>query len=108
VDDVAGVIAELPASCGTVEIGGPEVLSIEDLLLRMRRAGGVTNRRVMHLPLSPIVACLVAVEPFLRPLMPVTAGQLASFANAGTAEPDPFVTARQGSMCGIEEMISVG
>ena len=74
------------------------MLHIEELLLRMRQAGGVTNRRVMHLPLSPIAACLTAVEPLLRPLMPLSAGQLATFANAGTAVPHPFVTAKHASM----------
>ena len=96
VDDAARVIAELPPGSGTVEIGGPEVLTIEELLLRMRQAAGITNRRVMHLPLGPIAACLAAVEPVLRPLMPLTAGQLATFANAGTAEPSPLVTSLRG------------
>jgi nucleoside-diphosphate-sugar epimerase len=105
VEDVAGVIADLRDSGRTVEIGGPDVLSMEELLLRMRQAAGITNRRVLHLPLGPIAACLAAVEPLLRPLMPVTAGQLASFGNPGTAAPDPFVTPRQSSMRGIGAML---
>jgi len=109
VDDAAGVIAGLLCSgepgCRTLEVGGPDVLSIEELLLRMRHAAGVTNRRLMHLPLGPITACLAAVEPALRPLLPVTAGQLASFGNAGTAAPDPFVTSKHASMRGIDAML---
>jgi len=105
VDDAARIIADLRAGGQTIEIGGPEVLTMEQLLMRMRQAAGITNRRLMHLPLGPIAACLAAVEPLLRPLMPVTAGQLASFGNAGTAEPDPFVTARLASMRGIEAML---
>jgi len=105
VDDVAGVIAGVRPGGQTIEVGGPEVVTMEQLLLRMRQAAGITNRRLLHLPLGPIAACLAAVEPLLRPVMPVTAGQLASFANAGIAEPDPFVTARHASMRGIEAML---
>jgi nucleoside-diphosphate-sugar epimerase len=110
VDDAANVIAGLldrsAAGGQTVEIGGPEVLSLEELLLRMRRAAGVGNGRVVHLPVGPIAACLAAVEPILRPVMPITAGQLASFVNPGTAAPDPYVTSWQTSMRPIDEMLS--
>jgi NADH dehydrogenase len=109
VDDAARVIADVMKSGETrgrtIEIGGPEVLSMEELLLRMRRAAGIANRRLMHLPLGPIAACLAAVEPVLRPLLPVTAGQLASFGNAGTAAPDPFVASKHASMRGIDRML---
>jgi NADH dehydrogenase len=109
VDDAAQVIADLLQSDGSagniVEIGGPEVLGIEELLLRMRRAGGVANRRVIHLPLAPLAACLAAIEPLLLPVLPITAGQLASFSDAGTAAPNPFVARRQASMRGIDAML---
>lgn len=108
VDDAANVIAGLldcSAPGQTVEIGGPEVLSLEELLLRIRRAAGGGNGRVVHLPVGPIAACLAAVEPILRPVMPITAGQLASFVNPGTAAPDPYVTSYQKSMRRIDEML---
>jgi nucleoside-diphosphate-sugar epimerase len=109
VGDVVKVIAgilETDAFGGrTIEIGGPEVLSIEDLLLRMRRVAGVRNNRVIHLPVNAIAACLGAIEPVLRPLLPITAGQLASFINRGDAAPDAFVARWQPSMCGVDEML---
>lgn len=88
-----------------VEIGGPETLSIEDLLLRIRRWRGGGRARVIHLPARPIATCLSWVEPFLRPLLPFTAGQLASFANDGTIALSAWVAEQQTRMKNIDEML---
>ena len=69
-----------------IEIGGPEALSIEELLLKIRRARYGKPARVLHLPVRPIAAVLGALEKFLFPVLPVTAGQLASFTYDGTAQ----------------------
>jgi NADH dehydrogenase len=89
----------------TVEIGGPEVVSIENLLLRIRNSIGKASAPVVHLPARPIAACLGLVEPWLRPLLPVTAGQLASFTNSGTISPDPWVETRQPEMKRVDAML---
>jgi nucleoside-diphosphate-sugar epimerase len=89
----------------TVEIGGPEVISIENLLLRIRTSTGRGDARVVHLPARAIAACLGWVEPWLQPLLPVTAGQLASFTNPGTIAPDPWVETRQVGMKRVDEML---
>jgi NADH dehydrogenase len=109
VDDLAACLVamlenELPEG-RTVEIGGPEVLSIEDLVLRIRRARGGGVVPVIHLPARPIAACLGWMEPFLRPLLPFTAGQLASYINAGTITPDPWVAQWQSQMKGVDEIL---
>lgn len=70
----------------TIEVGGPEVVTIEDLLFQIRRARGGGKTAAVHLPLSPIRWALAAVEPVLLPLLPFTAGQMASFGNDSTAE----------------------
>ena len=56
--------------------------------------------------LRDLDAALAAVEPFLFPLLPLTAGQLASFANRGTARPHPVVDALRPRMRGIDAMIA--
>jgi nucleoside-diphosphate-sugar epimerase len=89
----------------TMEMGGPEVVSIENLLLRIRTSMGKGNARVVHLPARPIAACLGWLEPWLRPLLPLTAGQLASFTNPGTTSPDSWVEARQVGMKSVDEML---
>jgi NADH dehydrogenase len=109
VDDLAGsltaILEDRAFHCRTIEVGGPEVLTIEELLLRIRRTFSTVRARVIHLPVGPLAACLGWVEPVLRGLLPVTAGQLASFVNDGTVEPDPCVTRWQAHMRGVDEML---
>jgi nucleoside-diphosphate-sugar epimerase len=109
VDDAADLILDILDSNAfdgrTVEAGGPERLTIEDLLQRMRRAAGLRNYRAVHLPLKPLSLCLAAMEPVFGPLLPITAGQLASFRNSGTAAPDECIAARAKHMRGVDEML---
>jgi NADH dehydrogenase len=91
----------------TVDIGGPEELGIEDLLLRIRRAQGRGRARVIHLPVHALATCLGWMEPILGALLPVTAGQLASFVNDGTISPDPWVAQRQTRMKSVDEMLQL-
>jgi len=109
VDDLAACLEAVLEEGGlagrTLEIGGPETVSIEGLLLRLRQARGFGAARVLHLPARPIATCLAWVEPFLRPLLPVTAGQLASFTNPGTIAPDAWVLRQQEHMRGLDEIL---
>ena len=109
VDDLADCLLALLDEKGventTIEIGGPEVLTMEELALRIRSAAGKPTAPVLHLPVRPLARCLGWMEPFLLPLLPFTAGQLASFSNAGTTAPQPWVRARQNRMIGISEML---
>jgi nucleoside-diphosphate-sugar epimerase len=106
VDDLAHCLTEMCDTTDldgqTIEIGGPEVMGIKDLLLRIRRGAPI-----LHLPMRPISAALVFLETFLRPLLPITAGQLCSFTNNGTISASQWVTDRQTSMKGINEMLGL-
>jgi NADH dehydrogenase len=91
--DVQEVVAALvrltqePASAATVlELGGAEVISMLDLLRKLRAGSGLASMaRFIHLPLSLLRFTLAALEKPLLPLLPFTAGQLASFANDSVA-----------------------
>lgn len=73
-----------------VEAGGPETITMADLLLRLRQRGrGGRTGPFLRLPVEPLRTLLGLTEPVLLPLLPFTAGQLASFVNAGTADPLP-------------------
>jgi hypothetical protein len=90
---------------GIVEIGGPEIVRMDELLFRIRRNLGIANQRVLRLPTVATSACLAALEPLFRPWMPVTAGQLASFTNDGITNEDERVLPWQLKMHGINEML---
>jgi nucleoside-diphosphate-sugar epimerase len=96
VSDVAaclwGVLAGEEPTGETLEIGGGQVLTIEELLRSIRVKARGRSGPAVHLPLWPLRATLAALEPFALSLLPVTAGQLASFANDGVADRNPLVT----------------
>jgi hypothetical protein len=65
----------------------------------------VSNGRVAHLPVRAIAACLAVVEPVMRPLLPITAGQLASFMKPGDAKADPSVAQWTRGLRSVDEML---
>jgi NADH dehydrogenase len=74
----------------TLEFGGPQALSIEELLkmIRMLRRNG--NPRMLHLPIGLLLPVLTAMEKILYPHLPFTVGQLATFRFDGTAAKNPL------------------
>jgi len=108
-DDLAGCLTEIcdnrDLDGQIIEIGGPDILSVEELLLRIRSQTRAAAP-VLHLPVRPISVCLGLVEGFLRPILPVTAGQLCSFTNDGTADANPWIATRQLHWKGIDDMLA--
>jgi NADH dehydrogenase len=109
VNDLAACLAEIveeqaPRS-GAIEIGGPQVLSMEELLVKIRRRCGRPEGPVLHLPAKAIAAGLGLIENLLFPLLPFTAGQIASFMNDGVAASDPCLTKWQARMQNVDQML---
>lgn len=69
---------------GLYGVGGPECLSMRELLERLRHALGKAPGPILPMPLGPLRSALGMMERFIGPRLPVTAGQLASFANPAT------------------------
>lgn len=91
VDALARALLDAVADPGlagrVVEVGGPEIVSMEELLRRLRAQ--LVGRRgpALPVPLGPLVFLLRAAGAAgLSP--PVTAGQLASFRADGVLDPD--------------------
>ena len=89
VDDVASLTASIVQGGAfdgrVIEIGGPDVIAIEPLLLKIRAFLKGSAPRIVHVPVRPVAALLGALEPIALSLLPFTAGQLASFTNSGIA-----------------------
>jgi NADH dehydrogenase len=110
VRDVAALIGAVIANDwfenDTVEVGGPDELTLEDLLCRLHGELRETPARTIHLPLSPIRSTLGLLERMSPALVPVTAGQLALFANDSIAEPHPFIQQHAPSLKRVDTMLS--
>ncbi len=110
VEDLAECLVDLVAddrfAGETFEVGGPEAISIEGLMRRMRQAYGRRPDRIVHLPLGVIQGVLAFFEPWFLGLLPFTAGQLSTFAHDGSIMPSAFVRARQARMKSVADMIA--
>lgn len=89
VDFLQAIARDPDAAGATVELGGPNAYSIKDLLAKLRRKPGAPA--FMHVPLGLTRGFLGAVEGPLLPVLPFTAGQLATFANNSIAAPHALV-----------------
>ncbi|HSE66206.1 MAG TPA: hypothetical protein VLB12_04415, partial [Gemmatimonadales bacterium] len=87
------------------DVGGPEVLTIEELIERIRTIVKGGSGRLVHVPIEPLRASLAVLQRLVGPALPLTAGQLASFANDGTAIPHPWVEPFIPQMQPIDAML---
>lgn len=112
VDDVVRLLLALAAEEDLggriLEAGGPEVLSMRELLVRIRRQLKGVAGPVLSLPLEPLRTLLGLIEPVALPVLPLTAGQLASFANDSVASPDPWISQRMKGFRTVDQMLAEG
>jgi nucleoside-diphosphate-sugar epimerase len=111
VEDLAACIAswmEAPNTNGeTVEMGGPDVLTFEDLLRRTRHALGKRSRVLIHLPLAMTVKTLALLERPLLRLLPMTAGQLYAFRYDSVARPSAFMDELRPNLASVDKMLEL-
>jgi len=68
------------------DLGGPDVLTMRDLLMRLRSTFAGKKPRGVTVPAAPLGVVLGALEKVMLPVLPFTAGQMASFVQDGVAE----------------------
>ncbi len=92
-DLLAGLVEDEGAANQVIEAGGPEAMTMLELLARLRTGMGVGGKpNFVHAPLGLIRGTLAAVEGPLLAVLPFTAGQMATFANDSVAAPHPAMT----------------
>jgi nucleoside-diphosphate-sugar epimerase len=90
----------------TLELGGPRPIQFRAFLQVVQQAVRGAPGKIINVPLAPIRIALAAIEPVLRPLMPVTAGQLAIFANDSVASENWLISELRSSMSSTEETVA--
>jgi uncharacterized protein YbjT (DUF2867 family) len=85
VDDVAEFLASAldddRLDGHDVDLGGSEILSMRDLLKRIRRVASGRDATFVRLPGLAAMRALAIVEPLAGSLLPIGAGQLSAFVN---------------------------
>ncbi len=110
VEDLADAIAEWIADDTLLgrdlDLGGPDVLSFEDLLRRVRLALKGSEGPVVHLPARAMIRVLAALEGPLLPVLPLSAGQLYAFVHDGAAAANPLAERMAPGMKSIDDVIA--
>ena len=87
------------------DVGGPDVLSMEDFLRLARRRYQGRLPGALKVPLRPGLAMLRAAEKLVPGVLPVSAGQFTSFMSDSVAAPSQFMVEAHRGMRGIEAML---
>lgn len=89
----------------TLDLGGPEVLTMDDFVRRIHRACRGNQGRILHLPLGVILAIMRTIERWFPTLLPVSSGQFASFYNDGTAGENDLYRSLGVKMKTVDDML---
>ena len=90
----------------TFDLGGPEALSCEDFLRRIRRAVRGSEGPVIRLPLGLLLPCIRALERVWPGVSPVSAGQFAVFRFDGVGRSDESLTTLAPRLRGVDAMLA--
>ncbi|MCL4523795.1 MAG: NAD(P)H-binding protein [Acidobacteria bacterium] len=90
----------------TFDLGGPDVVSIEELLRKIHVSLRHSNARTLHIPMPLLVPALTLLEILAYPLLPITVGQLATFRFDGTARPNSLWNEQRASLQSLKKMLA--
>jgi nucleoside-diphosphate-sugar epimerase len=104
VDFMLAIVDDEPFDGRTLELGGPTVLSIEQLLREVRRVRTGKTGPLVRIPLG-LVRPPLALAETLGLSLPVTVGQLASFRCGGAIEPNSLHRSRIDRLMDVPTML---
>jgi nucleoside-diphosphate-sugar epimerase len=111
VDDMVNVILELirrgNLSQQRLDVGGPEVISLEDFLQKIHFHYHKKNGPVIRVPFQQLSRTVAFVESYAPRFLPFNSGQLAVFANDSTAEPNEWVQHARPRMKNVDTILSI-
>lgn len=102
---IIAVLDKKPNTNETIELGGPDRLTMRALLEQLALFKSGKRPRVLGLPLRLIQWPLALMEPIARPFIPFTAGQFAVFGNTSAAQPNWLTSELSPHMIDFREML---
>jgi len=104
VDAVISVIEEQDFLNESFDLGGPDVLTIEELLVNIHRLYCHAEPRVVHIPYQPVKGVL-SLAGYFSSMLPLNAGQLSVFVQDGTIATNRLYTQRRHRMKNIDTVL---
>ena len=108
-DDLADIIWSLTYEDilpnDTFDIGGPDIVTIEELLRQISQVCHGRTARVIHIPFTFLAALLTYTEKFFYTLMPVNIGQFSVFLYDSTIEDNWVFEKYKEKMHGINQIV---
>jgi nucleoside-diphosphate-sugar epimerase len=86
VDALISLVEHEGFSHERLDLGGRDVISIEEFLRRLHWLYYTKEAKVVHVPPQPVTRAIGFAERFVPSLLPFNAGQLCVFSEDGTAE----------------------
>ena len=90
----------------TFELGGRDVVSIEELLRKIHLLLRHANAKTLRLPMGLLLPALTLLEIVAYPVLPITVGQLATFRFDGTARLNSLWNERKPQLQSLEKMLA--
>lgn len=109
--DLAGLLlaaVEKGPRLETLEVGGPEVVTMKAFLAQIRATRGKGGAPSIPIPIFPVRLAAKVLGALLGDRAPVKAAQLSSFTEDAVARPHPFVEAHMDSFHSLSDTLSHG
>ncbi len=100
------IVAEDAFGNNVLEIGGPEVITLADLLQKIHLAHHEKPGIVIRFPPGLLIFGFRILENIIGKYLPATAGQFASFCNSGTIQPDAWWSRHSGGLKNVDSMLA--
>jgi len=102
---IVAIISGFSPEDPLVEMGGPEVVTFADFLLRIRAACGQSATKTVSIPVWPTRVVLKTMDRLFGGRFPVSAGQLSPFLHDGTAKPNALYSQLKLSMVSLDSLL---
>ena len=89
------------------DLGGPEIISFKEFIIRIHRIYSKKELRFITIPLSLIIPLFSFFEKLFFPFMPFSVGQLSAFYCDGTIEDNRLFQGLSPGMKNVDEMLEL-
>ena len=89
------------------DLGGPEVLTIEEFLKKVHWLYRRDEARIVHLPYGPLKWLVACAETLVPSMLPLNAGQLSVFVQDGRVTPNRLYEKQRPYMKDLDTVLRV-